>query len=167
MVAIEIDGHRFEGATEADVRKATRAYRRAERAEQADRETAYARAEQAGYKVLAMVASVRAAERAAAPSGWRVKRPGEQYGPTIRDGRGGIGGDIATYETPDGLAEYDHAGCRVVAVMENGAGFDLAVFVRDDTDTVVRAFAIGVCRAAVAIVDLPGMTPEMFERRDP
>ena len=86
MVTLKTNDGSFTGETEAEVIRASRKARRealkGELQDNADRQTAYRNAQATGYVVLSMLACVAAGERGSVPKGWRIKRPGEEYGPT-------------------------------------------------------------------------------------
>ena len=173
-VKVTTDDGEFTGKTKGEAmraaRKAAEDRRDRENRLREGGDVARTRAQAAGYMVLAMLARVACGDRDAVPRGWRIKRPGEEHGPKVKVRSSGYDGHTAIYDTPHARAEYDHCGSWVVAVLEDGGGHDVAVWLQDidhaHNGEPVRAYAIGTALAdgagVVAFVELPGVKVESF-----
>lgn len=163
MIAIENDLGRFEAETEKEAlalaRKAKRAAEAKAKIDSANYELASLRAQANGYRIMERFAT------GPCPNGWRIKSPESSY--VKLDRRVNLAGEcyhISTYDGEHGRAIGDHYGYRVEGIVWNGSGFDIAVFLRSISTGQLEAYAIGIQGESLALVGLPNITPEMFER---
>jgi hypothetical protein len=70
------------------------------------------------------------------------------------------------YETEGGMAEADHYGYTIRWIIVNGAGFDMAVYLDGNTDTIdLQLMAIGTFEDVVAFYRLPDKLIPWLETR--
>lgn len=174
MVAIETEHGRFEAETEKEALKAARAAKRVAAAQQKQREADYKvavlRAEANGYRILSRVATGNV------PRGWIYYRPTDRYSAvqvTVKvDCMGEHAYHEATYETDGGRLTVAHHGYTVDGVVADGAGFVMAVFLRENRraeenslcPVAPEGYAIGVEGESWCLRELPGVRPETFAR---
>lgn len=158
---IETDEGRFEGETEGQAKRALRkardAARKLARAEKAAHEIAKGRAECAGYRVLARLASPDPL-----PRGWEIVGC-DHYAHTVAYANGGY---TSVVETTDGRGSWTWAfedASKILGALCDVTGYAFALFVDCDD---ANAFGVGVAtiegtdRTVVTLADLPGVTIE-------
>ncbi|MFH1921775.1 MAG: hypothetical protein ABIP48_18070 [Planctomycetota bacterium] len=149
---LETEHGRFEADTESEVlmlaRKAKREAEKAEKLKEEWRKQARLYAHENGFRVY----DRHLEDGKGFPRGWMCHKPGDKYFPPQRQDEFGIY-TLTRIEGEHGTAElelYDRS-WRVVATVENGAGYTMTVFIEDTDTGTVRASAVGVCEGQVAI----------------
>ena len=144
MISITIDDlGTFSADTEKEVQKLVRKAKKDKAAleytKETERSEAGRRAEQNGYWIYSF-----ALREGGPPRGVRaLTRDVDHVAHCITTESSG---DRMVYETEHGALTYDHYGYRVVAVIENGAGWMIGVVLQDTNPEIpAQLYAVGVC----------------------
>lgn len=166
MIAVETTQGRFEAETEREAlklaRKAKREAAKEEAKNEARREQARLFAQANAYHVLE-----RFLEAGHGRRGWHLAKPDEAYFPRVKRDHTLIDYrpyDTMHYEFQKGRADFEHYGCTCEAIAYDGAGFAMVTFLKDNHTGAMTAYAVGGFENQVALVALPKITPEFFEK---
>lgn len=169
---LETDHGTFEGTTEAEVLRLARAADRKEkalaRAREVDYQLAVSRAMVAGYRVYSA-----ALQKSGVPRAYRLMNPHaenaenwlkERVSPLMRLYSTG---DQVNIQTENGTATAECTGYRCVGILENGAGWTLAVLLEDiDEPARHQLNAVGVAGEIVGMMAIDGIDPGIFIRKE-
>lgn len=168
MVTITTDLGTFEAQTEKEARKLLRKamdeLKKKAQQQSADYDAARRIAESNGYKILC-----RRAQDESFPRGWHFDNPDSEYKPWKVSYRASYGAGAVpeiTWHGEHGNAESSHYGNDFLGAVQNGAGFPMACFLRDQATKAIEAYAIGIFADQIAFAPLPGITIEMFKSRE-
>lgn len=166
MVTVEVDGVRVECIDAKDaakcVREASRKAKKAHAEAMAFGDQARTQAECKAYRILH-----RKASGMAFPSAWRLYRPGQKWAENmfrilpVEYGYDHVWRHQLSCES--GWTEFQHYGEELFGVVCGGAGWAMAVVLRDRTQPrEVRVLAVGACGGQLSLADCPGVVAGDF-----